>query len=94
MKFCDISSRNELASFLKVPKRKLSYILYVKKIENCYHTFEIPKKSGGTRVISAPTDDLKFIQRRLAFCLYEYKNNICWKSNNLNVSHAFEKIKE
>lgn len=94
MEFCDISSRNELAVFLKIQKRKLSYILYVKGIENCYHTFEIPKKSGGTRIISAPTDDLKFIQRRLAFCLYEYQNNIHQESNHhLNVSHAFEKNK-
>ena len=34
-----------------------------------YHQFEIPKKSGGTRKIIAPTGDLKDIQRTLAVLL-------------------------
>ncbi|MCQ2117637.1 MAG: reverse transcriptase family protein [Bacteroidales bacterium] len=34
-----------------------------------YHQFEIPKKSGGTRKIIAPTGNLKDIQRTLAVLL-------------------------
>lgn len=44
-RLCNIETRNELADFLKIPRRKLTHILYVKKVENCYKTFEIPKKA-------------------------------------------------
>jgi len=30
-----------------------------------YHAFDVPKRSGGTRRISAPSDDLKTLQRRI-----------------------------
>jgi len=30
-----------------------------------YHTFKLPKKAGGNRVITAPSDELKRLQRRL-----------------------------
>lgn len=94
MKFCDISSRNELADFLSVSRQELTYILYIKRIENCYHTFEIPKKSGGVRTISAPSKKLKYIQRRLSNELYRYRQAI-YKENKIriNVSHGFEKNK-
>lgn len=94
MKFCDISSRNELADFLSISRKELTYILYIKRIENCYHTFEIPKKSGGVRTISAPSNKLKYIQRGLSIELYRYRQAI-HKDNNirLNVSHGFEKNK-
>ena len=36
-----------------------------------YHVFEIPKKSGGVRVIAAPCDELKEKQRQLLQTLYE-----------------------
>ena len=92
--FCDIASRNELADFLRIPRRKLTYILYIKKVDSCYVSFEIPKKSGGTRQINAPVDDLKAIQRKLAKALYDYKINVC-KIRGIysNISHGFEKKK-
>lgn len=47
--------------FLNVPLRNLTYLLYKKRIENYYIEFELPKKSGGVRKISAPQGDLKII---------------------------------
>ena len=93
-KFCNISNRNELADFLKIHRGKLTYILYVKKIESCYKTFEIPKKSGEIRTINAPVDDLKSIQIKLSNALWEYQKEL-WKEKNIfpNVSHAFQKGK-
>ena len=93
-KFCDIQSRNELADYLKVPRKKLTYILYVLTPEKCYHTFEIPKKSGGTRTINAPNSDLKYVQKMLANALYSYQREYR-KSEGIEqkVSHAFEKGK-
>ena len=93
-KFCDIQTRNELADFLRIPRSKLTYILYVKRPESYYSTFEIPKKSGGTREICAPSGDLKSIQLKLADALWAYQ--VCiWagRKNCHNVSHAFEKGK-
>lgn len=93
-KFCEIQTRNELADYLQIPRSKLSYILFVEKTENCYSTFEIPKKSGGSRAICAPTEDLKGIQVRLAQALWEYQKDV-WKEQKIhpNISHGFEKEK-
>lgn len=93
-KFCDIKTRNDLADFLRIPRSHLSYVLYVQKPDHCYVTFDIPKKSGGTRTICAPDHDLKNIQKRLAAALWEYQSAL-WKEKNIypNLSHAFEKGK-
>lgn len=92
--FSDISTRNELADYLGIPHSRLTYILYVAKVDSYYQTFEIPKKSGGMRCIKAPTGDLKKIQRKLADALWEHQKEI-QKVNNVraNISHAFEKDK-
>lgn len=93
-KFCDIQSRNELADYLKVPRKKLTYILYVLTPEKCYHTFEIPKKSGGTRTINAPNSDLKYVQKMLANALYSYQRTYREDEGiQQKVSNAFEKEK-
>ena len=39
----EVLTRNELADYIGVPRKKLSYVLYVKRIENLYESFEIPK---------------------------------------------------
>ena len=70
--FDDIKTRNELADFLNVPRKQLSYVLYVKGINNLYTSFEIPKKNGGVRKINAPLEELKDIQRKLAEALYKH----------------------
>lgn len=90
-RLCNIETRNELADFLKIPRRKLTHILYVKKVENCYKTFEIPKKSGGMRKINAPLDDLKNIQLKLSRELCKYQEEL-WREKNIspNILHAFQ----
>ena len=94
IQFNDVENRNELADFLKIPRKKLTHILYVKKVENCYKSFEIPKKNGDTRRINAPTDDLKSIQLKLSGALAEYQKQL-WSKKGIspNISHAFEKGK-
>ncbi len=90
----EIQTRNELADYIKVPRQKLSYILYVKGTENLYKSFEIPKKSGGVRHIHAPEEELKQIQSKLAKVLYEYAlkiKKIMVRSGN--IAHAFVKGK-
>ena len=92
--FCDIASRNELADFLGIPRQRMTYVLYVKKVESYYTSFEIPKKNGETRTIKAPTGELKFIQKKLVSKLVQYQREI-WRSKGMkpNISHGFEKGK-
>jgi len=93
-KFCDIQSRNELADYLSIPRSKLTHILYVKKPDSYYTTFEIPKRNGETRTICAPSGDLKILQVKLSNILWLYQKSI-WEEKGIqpNVSHAFEKEK-
>ena len=48
-----------LALWLGVDSKEL------KQFKTEYRQFSIPKRSGGSRLISAPTDDLKRLQRRI-----------------------------
>lgn len=59
----EINSIEELCMHLNISVNFLKYILYVKK--DNYKSFSIPKKSGGERKITAPTEELKHIQRQL-----------------------------
>lgn len=86
----EVKSRNELADFLGIPRKSLTYILYVKKIENLYTTFEIPKKNGDMRIIHAPIEPLKLYQKVLAQKLYEYQLYLENKEGkHPNISHGF-----
>lgn len=46
------------------------------------------------RIIHAPNDELKFVQKRLANLLWVTQKKV-WKENNIkaNISHAFEEKK-
>lgn len=89
-----ITDRNHLAVKLNVPIKNLTYLLYIKKIENCYTSFEIPKKDGTSRIINTPNAELKDIQRRLAGMLYKKQREIFSQLDiNPNISHGFEKKK-
>lgn len=94
MNFEDVHTRNDLADFLGIKRGKLTYILYIQKVDTMYSTFSIPKKCGGERTINAPNDDLKQVQRKLADALWNYQVKI-WKENQIqtNISHAFQKSK-
>ena len=92
--FNDITTLNDLSNILKVPKRKLTYILYKVTPDSLYTSFEIPKKNGGIRHINAPNEDLKDIQKKLSLQLWSQQNFI-WSQNKIkpNISHAFIKEK-
>ena len=89
----EVKSRNELADLLGISRKRLTYLLYIKHLENMYTSFEIPKKSGGQRLINAPNKELKLIQRRLANELYEYHTRLNKDKQIDGVSQAFEKGK-
>lgn len=88
----NLSTRNELADLLGIKRKNLTYILFIKKVNNCYDCFDIPKKNGGVRHIYAPRGELKLIQKKLLRCLSEHLENIRIRNNiKVNISHAFEK---
>lgn len=51
----------------EITPKLLKYVLYSKKSK--YHTFQIPKKSGGARTITAPNRIVKHIQTLLNVAL-------------------------
>ncbi len=57
---------HDVAALLSFRPSALSYVLYVLHEDKKYTSFEVPKRSGGTRKISAPTSQLKLVQARLA----------------------------
>ena len=91
MDFKDITSRNELADFLEISRKTLTYVLYKAHVESFYVSFDIPKKNGSMRHILAPTKQLKSIQRSLSDQLALYQKNVREKNKiNNKISHAFE----
>lgn len=93
--FSDLKTRNELADFLGISRSRLAYILFIKKPDNYYYGFEIPKKTGGVRKISAPLPILKMIQKKLAKRIWEKILFVRKDRHNThtNLSHAYEKGK-
>ncbi len=69
--FLSLKTPRDVASLLEIEYGRLVYHLYKVQDESKYKTFEIPKKSGGIRAISAPISALKLIQQKLAEILLQ-----------------------
>ncbi|OZI39581.1 ribonuclease H [Bordetella genomosp. 5] len=85
---------HDLATILSFQPKTLSYLLYVASDTQKYRSFELPKKTGGTRTISAPTDKLKRLQSNLADllqrCLDDLKISAEYSDS---ASHGFQRGK-
>lgn len=86
----NLCSREQLSFILKVQDKHLTYLLYGKGINKCYHSFLIPKKNGEQRKIDAPNNELKQVQRRLGEALLDYQEKI-WKEQDIEprIANAF-----
>ncbi|GFD87001.1 hypothetical protein KUL150_30600 [Alteromonas sp. KUL150] len=71
-----VNTKPQFARLLGIHPSLLTYTLYKKRPEHCYHEFKIPKKSGGKRTINAPDEKLKSIQRALADLLLDCLDEI------------------
>ncbi|MGR5325816.1 reverse transcriptase domain-containing protein [Vibrio sp. DNB22_17_1] len=67
MQLSAVKNLDDLSLCLGVSKKKLAYFAYIAPNSKKYSTFQISKKNGGHRSISAPTEQLKKIQ----FSIYE-----------------------
>ncbi|HEX6903310.1 MAG TPA: retron Ec67 family RNA-directed DNA polymerase/endonuclease [Thermoanaerobaculia bacterium] len=65
------TSLGDLAKLLGFKPKAVSYILYKQPEATKYTTFQIPKRNGGQRTISSPSDRLKLLQRHLADLLQD-----------------------
>jgi RNA-directed DNA polymerase len=63
--FFALRTRQDVAELLEIDDSRLVYHLYIVSYSEKYTTFDIPKKSGGVRKISAPATALKIIQQKL-----------------------------
>src|SRR4051812_2424433 len=63
--FLTIADVNTLCLALRVTHAQLQYHINTP----IYYSFQIPKKSAGTRKITAPNEELKAIHRRLNYFL-------------------------
>lgn len=65
------SSIHDVAHILGFKPKSLAYILYKKSETAKYNQFNIPKRKGGIRSISAPYPDLMLLQKRLSGLLQD-----------------------
>jgi hypothetical protein len=70
-KLKDAKSKIDLAVLLGLKPSFLTNVLYRIRPEHQYSQFKIPKKSGGERVINAPSDKLKTLQSNLSILLLD-----------------------
>lgn len=84
------TTTQSVAAVLKIKPSALTYLLYKRSPTQSYVTFEIPKRTGGKRQISAPAPDLKNLQRKVADLMTECVNEI-YTSRELqdSVAHGF-----
>lgn len=87
IEFKDVIDTRQLADFLGIEYKKLTYILYAERVENLYKSFEIPKKNGEMRCLNAPLEPLKHVQRILAQKLMVIQEKNYLKSNE--IVHGF-----
>lgn len=64
-----IDYRNNTGNIEDKPISQKKFYFHLKNADKLYHSFQVPKKSGGLRTINAPNKSLKFIQHCLAFIL-------------------------
>lgn len=90
-KLKNTNNRKELAVLLGYKPSALTSILYKTPFSEKYTTFEIPKKSGGTRIIKSPNAKLKKLQTHLAHLLYACLAEIEEERKANPVSYGFRK---
>lgn len=84
----------DLATLLNFTPAGLAYVLYKIPENQKYSTFDIPKKSGGVRVIKAPGPQLKYLQTSLAKLLSDCIGEIESQApERKNVSHGFHRAR-
>src|SRR6266496_3641134 len=86
------ASLHQVAALLHFKPKALSFILYKKPAASKYHKFEIAKRGGGVRKISAPSSDLMLLQKRLSDLLQNCVEEINAKNKwDDQLAHGFKR---
>jgi RNA-directed DNA polymerase len=64
-KFYALEKPQDVADLLEIDLRRLRYHIYIAPKSSRYSIFDIPKRAGSVRTISAPATALKIIQQKL-----------------------------
>lgn len=84
------TSRSDIADILDIDLKNLTYLLYKQQDSEKYTSFNINKKNGGVREISAPSKPLKSLQSKTATLLQNCLLDIEISTGNINSSsHGF-----
>ncbi len=87
-----VEDLNDFSKLLGFTPKGMSYVLYKLPDEKKYRTFEIPKKTGGTRTIKAPEPQLALMQSHLAELLYSCASELMREKKTFwRASHGFQK---
>ncbi|MEP7298551.1 MAG: retron Ec67 family RNA-directed DNA polymerase/endonuclease [Burkholderiales bacterium] len=88
---------SDVARLLDLKPAMLSFHLYQKPKSTWYTEFEVPKRHGGARKISAPEKTLKLIQHRLSDLLQDCVEELnvaagsIENAKHLGISHGFKR---
>lgn len=85
-------SKPDLALLMEIDPSHLTNVLYRLRPETQYKSFTVPKKSGGTRTIHAPSDELKSIQKALSVLLQDCRQELNYekgKNFKSTLAHGF-----
>ena len=89
-KLKEATSLSEFAALVGYKPKSLSYILYGISDKDKYIEFQIPKRNGGQRIIKAPKERLKRLQRRLADILDKcFEESDVLSKHKKSLSHGF-----
>lgn len=92
------ASLKDVGALLSVKAGMLAHQLYKKPKAGLYTKFEIPKRYGGVREISAPESDLKLLQHRLSNLLQACQAEInaalghVEDEDHQGIAHGFKKF--
>lgn len=82
----------DFSKLLGYTPKGMSYILYKLEDNKKYRIFEVPKKTGGMRIIKAPEKRLSLLQKRPAELLDECVDELISENKKYwHVSHGFQK---
>ena len=88
----EATSLGDVARLLGLKPKAISYILYKQPEATKYTTFQIPKRNGGLRTISSPSNSLKLLQRRLSDLLQDCVDEInTAKQRKDRTAHGFKR---
>ncbi len=84
--FKKLDTKADVAVLLGISVTELNAIYGRHRISSYYETFSIPKKNGGTRLISSPTRSLKYVLIKFSDILTELYNE---GNVNNKIAHGF-----